>query len=209
MNEECEHTFYMAPARKARCRFTVQGSRFIGTLLPSAAEDDVGEAILRLQSEYPDATHHAYAFRIGTGSSLVERSSDDGEPAGSAGPPMLQVLQGRNISDAVVIGTRYFGGTRLGIGGLTRAYRDCARFSLEETVLKKKEQLDKYELNLDYEALGPVNRLIESLEGKISAADYTDSVKLTVTIPARLGQEFTAGFEAVCRGQGHWHKQQR
>lgn len=209
MNEEYEHTCYMAPVRTARYRFTVQGSRFIGTLLPAAAEDDVREALANLRAEHTGATHHAYACRIGAGTNLVERTSDDGEPAGSAGPPMLQVLQGRNISDAVVIGTRYYGGTKLGIGGLTRAYRDCARLSLEEAVLKKKEQMDKYELDLDYEALGAVNRLIETLEGKIIAADYTDSVKLKVTIPSRLGKKFAEGFEAVCRGQGRWFKQQR
>lgn len=207
--EHDEQSFYVAPAKKARCRFTVQGSKFIGTLLPAADEEDVREAILSLQAEFPDATHHAYAYRISTGINLVERASDDGEPSGSAGPPILQVLQGRNISDAVVIGTRFFGGTKLGIGGLTRAYRDCARLSLEKALLKKKEQLNEYELHLDYEVLGAVNRLLESMEGKIAAAEYTEAVKLKVIVPARLANNFIESFDAVCRGQGRWSNQQR
>ena len=204
MDNYSEESFYKAPAGTTRCRFTVQGSRFIGTLAASATEEVCRRFLSELKQEFPDATHHAYAFRIGAGSGLVERSSDDGEPAGSAGAPMLQVLQGNNVSDAVVIATRYFGGTKLGIGGLTRAYRDCARLSLEEASLKRREPADYFMLELSYEDLGQLNRLIESLGGKIRSAEYTNSVTLKVKVPSRLGQNLTEGFESVCRGRGNW-----
>lgn len=204
MDKKPGDNYYMTPAGTYRCRFSVQGSRFLGTLIPASTEKDILKAITSLKAEYPDATHHAYAFRVGSRESLIERASDDGEPAGSAGAPMLQVLQGRNISDAVVIGTRYFGGTRLGIGGLTRSYRDCARLSIEEAVLTKKEPFNHYSLTLNYEDLGPVSRLIESLEGKVVDAGYTDSVALKVKVPARMAQKLTNGFESICRGQGRW-----
>ncbi len=206
MDYQFENSFYMTPVRKVSCRFTVQGSRFIGTIRPVSSEQAAQEVLSQISGEFPGATHHAYAFRIGMGSSLIERSSDDGEPAGSAGAPMLQVLQGNNIADAIVIGTRYFGGTRLGIGGLTRAYRDCARLSIEEANFCKKEPAELYHFELQYEYLGPLTRLIESLEGKIMAADYKESVTLKAKIPVRLNSQLLAGFESICRGQGNWFK---
>ncbi len=206
MDLEPEYSFYLGPEKTYRCRFTVQGSRFIGTLAPASSEKAAQEWLAGLKSEFPDATHHACAYRLGFGSTVIERSDDDGEPAGSAGAPMLQVLRGRNISDAIVAGTRYFGGTKLGLGGLTRAYRDCARLSLEEAVLKKKEPLDLLSLKFNYEDLGQVTRLVESLEGRIVEAGYSDFVDLQVKLPARQAQQLIEGFESACRGRGRWTK---
>ncbi len=206
MEQEPEYSYYLAPARKYRCRFTEQGSRFIGTLAPASSEKTARQCLAALESEFPGATHHAYAYRIGSGSPVIERSFDDGEPSGSAGAPMLQVLRGRNISDAIIIGTRYFGGTRLGLGGLTRAYRNCARLSLEEAALEKKEPVTMLFFELNYDDLGQVTRLIESLEGKIVDSGYTDSVSLQVKLPARLAPGLIEGFESACRGRGRWSK---
>ncbi len=205
LDSQFEKKYYMTPAGMAFARFTVQGSRFIGTISPVSTEAAVADVLDQIREKYPGATHHAYAFRIGIESLLIERSSDDGEPANSAGAPMLQVLQGHNLADTLVIGTRYFGGTRLGIGGLTRAYRDCARLSLKEARLQKKEPAKIFNFKLEYEYLGPFTRLIESLEGKIMAVDYKESVTLKVKIPVRLKAQLIAGFESICRGQGSWH----
>ncbi len=192
--------FYYAPFKTNRTRFIVHGSRFIATLAPAANESSAREIISSVAAEFPDATHHAYAYRIG--SALIERSSDDREPAGTAGPPMLQVLKGKNVSDVIVIGTRYFGGTKLGIGGLTRAYRDCALRSLEDADLRKKEPLDRYLLKLAYEDLGAVTRLIESLDGAITGIDYSDSVMIKVQIPIRNSTALLQGFDSASRGRG-------
>lgn len=197
---------YLTPVKKAGLQFTVQGSKFIATLAPAESEAAGSEILNTISAEFPDATHHSYAFRIGTGSALIERSSDDGEPAGTAGAPMLQILQGRNVSDALVVGTRYFGGTKLGIGGLTRAYRECARLSLEKAVLKTKEPLDSFQLQLAYEDLGAVTRLLESLEGEIIKAAYSEKVILEVSIPARSSESLARGFESACRGRGSFKK---
>ncbi len=193
---------YFVPLKKSRLRFTVHGSRFIATLAPADDQEEVSKILDQVRAEFPDATHHTYAYRVGSGSSLIERSSDDREPAGTAGPPMLQVLQGHNISDALVIGTRYFGGTKLGIGGLTRAYRDCARRVLEEAKLKKKEPLQKYCLQLAYEDLGTVTRFIETLEGTIINLDYSDTVTMYIQVPAREEANLRPGFQSACRGRG-------
>ncbi len=197
---------YYSPATKTRTRFTVQGSRFIATLAPADDEKIVLDIIKQVSAEFTDATHHTYAYRIGSGRAMLERSSDDREPAGTAGAPMLQVLQGNNVSDALVIGTRYYGGTKLGIGGLTRAYRDCARQALADANLKKKEILIKYSLQMAYEDLGSVTRLIETLQGIIIGTDYSDTVSVIVQIPACQSEALQQGFDSACRGRGSLQK---
>jgi uncharacterized YigZ family protein len=195
---------YQAPVKSTRCHFTVSGSRFIANLLPVASEEAVNAALAAVRAEFPDATHHTYAYRVGAGSTLIERSSDDREPAGTAGSPMLQVLQCGNISDALIVATRYFGGTKLGIGGLTRAYRDCARLPLAEAVLVMREPLSLIFLTLRYEDLGAVSRLLETLSGTVINVDYGASVTMLVQLPTRSSEEFINSFESSCRGQGTW-----
>ncbi len=197
---------YLTPVRMIRCRFTVQGSRFIATLAPARSETEALKTVENTTAEFPDATHHTYACRIGSGESIIERAFDDREPAGSAGAPMLQILQGKNISDAVVVATRYFGGTRLGLGGLARAYRDCARLAVEKAGLKLSEPMDNFLLKLDYEDLGAVNRVLESRGAEIKEAGYRETVSLKVAIPRRLGEVLIRELTSACRGRGSWEK---
>lgn len=199
-----EQLTYQAPAKSARCHFTVSGSRFIANLIPVISEDAVSVVLAAIRAEFPDATHHTYAYRIGASGALIERSSDDREPAGTAGSPMLQVLQGGNISDALIVATRYFGGTKLGIGGLTRAYRDCARLPLAEAVMVIREPLSSIFITLRYETLGAVSRLLETLSGTVVNVDYSASVTMLIHLPTRSSEEFINSFESSCRGQGTW-----
>ncbi len=193
---------YLTPRRQNRVRFTVQGSKFIATMAPSTTEEAARLMIETVSSEFPDATHHAYAYRIMSGSEILERASDDREPAGTAGPPMLQVLQGKNLADAVVIATRYFGGIKLGVGGLTRAYRYCVRQALNEAELILIEPHQQYRLKTSYEDYGAVTRLLESSEGKLVSVSYTDCVKINVTVPLRQAEKFAASFDSTTRGRG-------
>jgi uncharacterized YigZ family protein len=193
---------YLTPLRQNRARFTVQGSKFIATIAPAASEDAARAVIEAVNGEFPDATHHAYAYRIGSGGEILERASDDREPSGTAGPPMLQVMQGKNISDAVVIATRYFGGVKLGVGGLTRAYRDCARVAISEADLFLKEPLINYRLKTSYEDYGAVTRLLESNEGKLVSVSYSENITLAVTLPLRQAEKFNAAYESTTRGRG-------
>jgi uncharacterized YigZ family protein len=193
---------YYVPRGKIRITFTERGSKFIADLAPAAGITAAREHLEIIRTEFTDATHHPHAFRIGFGSNLTERSSDDHEPAGTAGAPMLQNLQGNNVSDVSLVAIRYFGGTKLGIGGLTRAYRNCARLSLKTAELILREPLEKYYLCFKYEEIGPVTRFVEGLGGRILAADYSDTVKMTVEIPLRSARELKEGFVSVCRGGG-------
>lgn len=196
------HSYY-APTKQKRITFNVQGSKFIASLFPVQSEEEVKEALHCVVSEYPDATHHTYAYRIGSGSSIIERTSDDREPAGTAGSPMLQLLQGKSISDILIVGIRYFGGTKLGIGGLTRAYRDCARLVVEEAKLVMKEPLKSFQLKMAYGDLGAVSRLVESLNAAIAGIDYSDKVTMHLTLPARESENLQKSFESATRGTGN------
>src|SRR5512134_2891681 len=112
--------YHRIPAGQHRTDIVVVNSRFITTIAPAAMPEDAKRFIASIRAEMPDASHHVYAFRAGYGNSVIEGMSDDGEPSGTAGPPTLAVLRGAGIGDIVLVTTRYFGGTKLGTGGLVR-----------------------------------------------------------------------------------------
>ncbi len=108
----------------------IKGSRFIATIEPVSTEDAAKEVLAAVRAEMPDAGHHCWAWRIASPS--IERASDDGEPSGSAGRPILSQLTGRDLVDTAIVVTRYWGGTKLGVGGLVRAYGGAAGLALDE-----------------------------------------------------------------------------
>ena len=114
---------YKTIADDVRTRIAVGACRFYASLSPCRSEEEVRSFLSRVKEELPGATHHAYAYRLGVGDALLARCDDDGEPAGTAGPPMLAALEKAELTNVIVVGTRYFGGVKLGIGGLIRAYR--------------------------------------------------------------------------------------
>ncbi|MBN1318557.1 MAG: YigZ family protein, partial [Anaerolineales bacterium] len=124
-------TSYPIPEREVRKEIRVVNSRFIATVAPALTVDQAKEFISRIRNEFADASHNVPAFLIGYGSSVTAHCSDDGEPSGTAGRPVLSVLRGSGLGDVVLVITRYFGGTKLGTGGLVRAYSEAARQVLD------------------------------------------------------------------------------
>jgi len=124
---------FLAPIAEARAEVREKSSRFLGFLFPAVDEEEVDRLLGELRTRYPDATHHCWAYRLGW--PPRERSSDDGEPSGTAGAPMLKVLAGRGLSDTLVVAVRWFGGTKLGKGGLARADGASAREAAESARL--------------------------------------------------------------------------
>jgi uncharacterized YigZ family protein len=122
---------YPIPARAARVEIGVVNSRFIASAGPAFSVEEAREFIARVKAEFPDASHHVPVYLVGYGASVTAHCSDAGEPSGTAGRPALAVLQGSGLGDVVVVVTRYFGGTKLGTGGLVRAYSDAVRSVLE------------------------------------------------------------------------------
>ena len=124
---------YPVPAEIIRNETIVVNSRFIASLGPVFNVEEAKEFIANIRAEFADASHNVPAYLVGFGSSVTAHCSDDGEPSGTAGRPALSVLQGSGLGDAVVVVTRYFGGTKLGTGGLVRAYSDAVKAVLAVT----------------------------------------------------------------------------
>ncbi|MRS04545.1 YigZ family protein, partial [bacterium] len=118
---------YTIPAQRSRAEIEVLKSRFIASIAPAFSVDEARAFIQEIKKEFSDASHNVPAFLIGHGASVIAHSSDDGEPSGTAGRPALIVLQGSGLGDVVVVVTRYFGGTKLGTGGLVHAYTDAVK----------------------------------------------------------------------------------
>jgi uncharacterized YigZ family protein len=127
MSDDQNFPSYPIPAAETRVELRVVNSRFIATAAPVFSVDEAKDFVARIKDEFADASHNVPAFLVGHGSSIIAHCSDDGEPSGTAGRPALAVLQGSGLGDVAVVVTRYFGGTKLGTGGLVRAYSDSVR----------------------------------------------------------------------------------
>lgn len=158
-------------------------SRFITTVLPVTTEEEALAFIEAMNKKYWNATHNCYAYVIGERSE-IQRCSDDGEPSGTAGKPMLDVLMGEKLHNVVVVVTRYFGGTLLGTGGLVRAYSSAVKAGLASSVIITKMSGVKLEINTEYTGLGKIQYILG--ENGITTLDtvYTDKVNMTVLVPA-------------------------
>ncbi len=176
---------YRSVSGPSRCKIAVGACRFISSLSPCETEEEARAFINRVKEELPGATHHAYAYRLGLGEKLLTRFSDDGEPALTAGPPMLGVLEKEELTNVVLVGTRYFGGVKLGIGGLVRAYRSCAQAGVKEAEILEKELQIKVQIQVPYDYLGGVLKEIEAREGKVLDLQYRQDVRIRGSFPLR------------------------
>jgi uncharacterized YigZ family protein len=182
---------YPVPASPTQNETKVINSRFIASLSPAFSVEEARRFIDRVKSRFPDASHHVPAFLIGFGDSVVAHASDAGEPSGTAGRPALAVLQGSGLGDVVVVVTRYFGGTKLGTGGLVRAYGDAVRAVLAVTPRAERVQTHTIMVELPYNLLERARRLASTHHGLILDEDFTSNVVIT----ARFAVETLAGFQ--------------
>ncbi len=157
-------------------------SRFIATVIPVENEEEALEFIEKTKKKYWDARHNCFAYVIGERGQL-QRCSDDGEPNGTAGKPMLDVLLGNELRNVAVVVTRYFGGTLLGTGGLVRAYSQAVKAGLRASVVITKILGVKLHIETDYTTFGKIQYILAQRELKILDTVYTDKVELEVLIP--------------------------
>ncbi|WP_107704638.1 YigZ family protein [Nocardioides allogilvus] len=178
---------YLTLARDARVEIEVKHSRFLCTLQRVPSEAEARALVAALRKEHWDARHHCSAFVLGP-DSAVQRSSDDGEPAGTAGAPMLEVLRGAGVSDVVAVVTRWFGGTLLGAGGLVRAYGDTVRLAVESAGTLRRDLVTEFEVSLDHGSAGRVENELRARGLVVLASAYGDRVTLLVgsTTPASV-----------------------
>lgn len=148
-------TAYRTIARSERAEIEVKRSRFLCALHRVETEDEAREVIAAARKQQWDAGHDCSAMIVGA-DGAIERSNDDGEPSGTAGAPMLEVLRGNEVSDAVAVVTRWFGGTLLGSGGLARAYGDAVKAAMQDIVVVQRELLEEFEVAIEHADAGRV-----------------------------------------------------
>lgn len=158
-------------------------SRFIAKVYSVSTEQEANEYIEAARKKYWDARHNCYAFIIGANSE-VTRCSDDGEPSGTAGKPILEVISGTGVYNCLVIVTRYFGGTLLGTGGLVRAYTKACKDALEDSVLARVVSGEEYMVVVDYSFVGKIQRIAEDMNATITNTEYLEKVSFTIQIEA-------------------------
>ena len=192
-------TSYRTVARTGSAEIEVKRSRFLGHVERVSTEDQARAVVERIRKQAWDARHHCSAFVLGpTGE--VQRSNDDGEPSGTAGAPMLEVLRGREVSDVVAVVTRWFGGVLLGAGGLVRAYSDAVRAALDEAGLLERRLAAMFDVPA---AHADAARLENDLRGRgvtVLGADYAARTVLHVAVPAAEANTFPALVAALTSG---------
>jgi uncharacterized YigZ family protein len=193
---------YPVPARQTRVELRFGNSRFIGTVDDAATVARARRFIESIRARYPDASHHVYAFAVGHGASVTHGMGDDGEPAGTAGRPTLAVVQGADLGDVVLVTTRYFGGTKLGTGGLVRAYTATAQQALAAVPRARRVALCRFDARVGYEHYALCRRLLEEGGASIQTESFGREVALGGTCPADQAKRLDAAVGQATSGQG-------
>jgi uncharacterized YigZ family protein len=186
-------------AERVRTELKVRGSRFIGTAIPVRSKEEAMAELGRIQKEFWDATHNCYAYRLAP-DGLQYRFADDGEPSGSAGKPILFVVQQRELVDLLVVVTRYFGGTKLGVGGLARAYSETAAAALDLATPIVKFPTDVVRIFTTYEDMRVVRALVERYAQRFEE-EFLDAVSYTMVIRSDQVEEFSQQLTEISQGR--------
>lgn len=180
---------YPIPAGEHWVTTEVKRSRFLAAGHYAPSVEEAQAFLARCKEMYPDASHHCPAYRVGYGGEVTEWSSDDGEPRGTAGRPMLSVLQGHDIGDVVVVVTRYFGGTKLGTGGLVRAYSGAVRALLDELPTQMLVAQSKRRVCVPYAQYERIKELLVAHEAAIETEDFAADVDFVLSVPVDRVEE--------------------
>lgn len=174
-------------------------SRFIGYAVPVSTEEEAYAFVEKVKKQHYDARHNCFAFAIGNENTLL-RFSDDGEPQGTAGKPILEVITGNQVVNICIVVTRYFGGTLLGTGGLVRAYTEAAKLALTDAGIHRMQLMKIVSITTNYNDSRKVQYLLSSSEAIIDGIDYTADVCFRIAIPAceygRLEKQITESTSA-------------
>ena len=199
-------TSYRTVARTGAAEIEVKRSRFLCHVERVDSEQAARAVVERIRRQHWDARHHCSAFVLGPDAS-VQRSSDDGEPSGTAGAPMLEVLRGRDLSDVVAVVTRWFGGTLLGAGGLVRAYGDAVRAALDAAGVRERQLSQRYDVPVGHADAGRRESDLRARGVQVLGVDYAEHATMHVSVPSGQGldellAELTGGsVTAAATGQ--------
>lgn len=185
---------YLTIRESTRHKITRKKSRFIALLSPVSSQLDVQQQLNAARKTYHDATHHCSAFRLLIDNITVEASSDDGEPSGSAGLPMLHQLAGKNLHNVLAIVVRYYGGTKLGVGGLVRAYSDAVSEALENASIMTQVLMSTITIRFPVEVNSRVMSTIHRYTAQVKALVYEEPVRVELELPPSQVDAFRAAM---------------
>lgn len=191
----------LIPLEAVETEILVVNSRFVANLAPVNSVEEARAFIAGVKKQHSAATHHVPAFVIGHGKSIITHCTDDGEPAGTAGRPALAVLQGSGLGNVVVVVTRYFGGTKLGTGGLVKAYGDAVREVLKGVKIATLLPTTTLMFVTPYRLYDQVVRLMEAHNGQVLGADFLEEITITVCFKDEEVESFTNQLSNLSAGQ--------
>ncbi|MDO4385528.1 MAG: YigZ family protein [Clostridia bacterium] len=191
---------YKTLLTRASDEFIINKSRFIGYGAPAASEEEALGFLADVRSAHKDASHHCYAYIIGANMGVM-RYSDDGEPGGTAGMPIIEVMKARQVTNACVVVVRYFGGVLLGAGGLTRAYTQGAAAAVNAAGVGEVSPTRRYLMEVPYPMLGRVEYLLKSLPVIVEDKQFSDAIVMTLIVRARDDEAFLSAVTSGTDGR--------
>jgi uncharacterized YigZ family protein len=187
-------------SHEAEIAFEVKRSKFVGRSFVRTAPAAALEAVQSLRQTHRDASHHCWAYRTGLKGEQA-RYNDDGEPQGTAGPPILQVLERRDVTNALIVVTRYYGGIKLGTGGLAHAYGQAAKLVLDESKPREIRLMAELKAIVPHGLLAPVERFVDKKRGEILEREFVEHVVLRIRIPSADLPEFRTFHADLVNGR--------
>ena len=189
---------YPVPSKSCEVCYEIKKSRFIARAVFSDTREQAMTELALAKKDYPDARHHCWAYQFGNPKSAASAAmSDDGEPSGTAGKPILNVLQHKDVGDVMIIVTRYFGGIKLGAGGLVRAYSASAQMAMDglETELQVAREL--FEINCSFSQEQPLRHWLSLHDGVIDDTSYSHQVTMTIALAEETGAELEGYLASI------------
>ncbi len=187
-------------SREAESAIEIKRSRFIGQSFKCATPEDALAAVKRVREAWRDATHHCWAYRVGTAGEQA-RYDNSGEPQGTAGPPILDVLKHNDLTNTLVVVTRYYGGTKLGAGGLVRAYREAAKKAVEASGVTELTLVREILVPVPYALLAPLEAYLVREGFEVASKDFGEIVTLRLRIPVEREPDFRAFYTGLVSGK--------
>ncbi len=185
---------FLAIKQEAKAEIIEKRSKFIAEVFYVESIKEAEDLIAKVKKREHNAKHHCYAYRV-IGETIVERMSDDGEPSGTAGAPILSMLQSKKLYNVLVIVTRHFGGILLGTGGLVRAYTEAATNAIEKSGTKKMQKGVEIELEINYQDYENLKYYLNKINGKIILSEYKNNIKIIIQIPNFYIDNFILNYQ--------------
>ncbi len=192
---------YLTVKESSEIELKIKGSKFFGRVFPCPDESTAESTLADIRKKFYDATHNCFAWKVGPGNDVVFRYSDDGEPSGTAGRPIYDQIEGKELTNVLIIVTRYFGGTKLGTGGLTRAYGDAADAAIEKAGIIREYITESFDAVVQFSDYNLVERMIHQAGARIDDSDFSDVIRLKIEIRRSRTDELKSSLIETTSGR--------